>query len=112
MEIILTIMMKNVKFKKIEDFEKIEDIDERKLLIGQLFYEIKSTFICALKLKEGIVVDCSKIPKKLLPDPLMLAYMAPFSYNSVLIDCKMGCAAKMGDSKSLIKSCFQVLIGC
>ena len=30
MEIILTIMMKNVKFKKIEDFEKIEDIDERK----------------------------------------------------------------------------------
>jgi hypothetical protein len=31
MEIILTIMMKNVKFKKIEDFEKIEDIDERKL---------------------------------------------------------------------------------
>jgi hypothetical protein len=31
MEIILTIMMKNVKLKKIEDFEKIEDIDERKL---------------------------------------------------------------------------------
>ena len=31
MEIILTKMMKNVKFKKIEDFEKIEDIDERKL---------------------------------------------------------------------------------
>ena len=30
MEIILTIMMKNVKLKKIEDFEKIEDIDERK----------------------------------------------------------------------------------